>query len=167
MESFVHPRSRGTSVNKRRNIFLTRPPPLPRYCSERGIQIFKHENIRGRHLHELCIRRVHRRVSGPHCSPLCSPRRLFPPPLSSLFLRFFLGPFSRNPCFLLRRLTNFYQPSSSGRSPCARESAYLANGALSSCPLALATTDHGMHPVLRNDDDVTMGDDIRRDDKQI
>lgn len=54
-----------------------------------------------------------------------------------------------------------------GCSPCARESAYLANGALSSCPLALATTDHGMHPVLRNDDDVTMGDDIRRDDKQI
>lgn len=98
-------------MNKRRNIFLTRrlPPPLPRYCSERGIQIFKHENIRGRHLHELCIRRVHRRVSGPHCSPLCSLRRLFPPPLSSLFLRFFLGPFSRNPCFLLRRLTNFYQ----------------------------------------------------------
>lgn len=114
MESFVHPRSRGTSVNKRRNIFLTRPPPLPRYCSERGIQIFKHENIRGRHLHELCIRRVHRRVSGPHCSPLCSLRRLFPPPLSSLFLRFFLGPFSRNPCFLLRRLTNFYQRRSSG-----------------------------------------------------
>lgn len=122
MESFVHPRSRGTSVNKRRNIFLTRPlPPLPRYCSERGIQIFKHENIRGRHLHELCIRRVHRRVSGPHCSPLCSLRRLSPPPLSSLFLRFFLGPFSRNPCFLLRRLTNFYRRRRRVFSVCSRE----------------------------------------------
>lgn len=109
-------------MNKRRNIFLTclPPPPLPpRYCSERGIQIFKHENIRRRHLHELCIRRVHRRDSGPRRSPLRSLRRLLP--LSSFFLRFFSIPFSRNPCFLLRRLTNFCQRRRRASSVCAQE----------------------------------------------
>lgn len=110
----------------------------------------------------------------------CPPSRLWPSLFPSLLPPPLIPPLPYPPYFLgsswvlspVTRASSFDASRTStsvvvGCSPCARESAYLANGALSSCPLALATTDHGMHPVLRNDDDVTMGDDIRRDDKQI
>lgn len=44
MESFVHPRSRGTSVNKRRNIFLTRPPPP--FLGIAANEVFKYLNTK-------------------------------------------------------------------------------------------------------------------------
>lgn len=44
MESFVHPRSRGTSVNKRRNIFLTRP--LPPFLGIAANEVFKYLNTK-------------------------------------------------------------------------------------------------------------------------
>lgn len=43
-ESFVHPRSRGTSVNKRRNIFLTRR--LPPFLGIAANEVFKYLNTK-------------------------------------------------------------------------------------------------------------------------